>query len=191
MRIEKHVGIFERVIPDTICDKFIEYYNNAEASGATRTRQELGDGTSAEKNDSATTIEPVFQMHNASYDFCTDFLNLFWIYYEEYSKHYWLLKEAPRHYVHTIKIQKTLPSQGYHMWHTENLSLDYKSRVTAFMVYLNDVEDGGETEFLFESLRVKPTKGTLVVWPAGYTHAHRGNPPLSGVKYVVTSWTEF
>jgi len=58
------------------------------------------------------------------------------------------------------------------------------------MLYLNDVEEGGETEFLYQKMRVKPTKGTILIWPADWTHTHRGNPPLSGDKYIYTGWME-
>jgi hypothetical protein len=191
MRIEKHVGIFERAIPDDLCDKFIEFYNNAEASGTTRTRQQLNDSGKQHKDDSATAIELAMVLHIDSYEFVRTFFDIFWTCYAEYSKEYWPLLEAPSHSVYTLKLQKTLPKQGYHVWHAENLDRDSSSRITAFMLYLNDVDEGGETEFLFESLRVKPTKGTLLIWPASYTHVHRGNPPLSGVKYVATAWTQF
>lgn len=60
----------------------------------------------------------------------------------------------------------------------------------AFIVYLNDVEGGGETEFLYLGRRVSPVQGRLVIFPAGYTHTHRGNPPLSGEKYILTGWIE-
>jgi len=59
------------------------------------------------------------------------------------------------------------------------------------MIYLNDVEEGGETEFLYYARRIKPTQGTLLIWPAYFTHAHRGNPPLSNTKYIITGWIEF
>jgi hypothetical protein len=59
------------------------------------------------------------------------------------------------------------------------------------MVYLNDIEDGGETEFLYLSKRVKPVTGRVLLWPAGYTHTHRGNPPLKDTKYIITGWVEF
>ena len=55
-------------------------------------------------------------------------------------------------------------------------------------VYLNDVEEGGETEFLHQSVRVKPKKGRIVIWPAAFPYVHRGNQPLSGEKYLLTSW---
>ena len=64
-------------------------------------------------------------------------------------------------------------------------------RSLLFLVYLNDVEEGGETEFYYQQLKVKPKKGTIVIAPAGFTHTHRGNTPISGDKYVLAGWILF
>jgi hypothetical protein len=58
-------------------------------------------------------------------------------------------------------------------------------------LYLNTVEEGGETEFLYQSSRISPVQGTLSISPAAWTHTHRGNPPLKGNKYIITTWLEF
>ena len=89
-----------------------------------------------------------------------------------------------------IKIQKTLPGGGFHTWHCEDTgpTIAYASRKAVWTLYLNDVEEGGETEFLHQSLRVPAKKGKLAIFPTTYTHMHRGNPPLSGVKYIATGW---
>lgn len=88
-------------------------------------------------------------------------------------------------------LQRTRPSEGYHIWHCENSSLINKARCLSWILYLNDLEDGGETEFLYLSKRVKPKAGRLVIFPAGFTHTHRGNPPLSETKYIATGWLEY
>ena len=76
-----------------------------------------------------------------------------------------------------------------HDWHCEyNNQLANVRTALAFMVYLNDVDEGGETEFLYQSKRIAPKFNRFVCWPAGWTHIHRGNPPLSNEKYVVTGW---
>jgi hypothetical protein len=62
------------------------------------------------------------------------------------------------------------------------------ARAFVYSIYLNDVEEGGETEFLHFSKRVKPKKGRIAIWPAAFPYLHRGNPPLSGEKYILTSW---
>ena len=85
-----------------------------------------------------------------------------------------------------MQIQKTMPSQGYHVWHCERNSGNSNNRVLSWILYLNDVEDGGETEFIHYSKRFKPVAGSLVVFPAHFTHVHRGNPPLTDTKYVAT-----
>ena len=87
-----------------------------------------------------------------------------------------------------INIQKTLPGEGYHLWHSEIDCKMVASRFIVTMMYLNDVEEGGETEFLYQHRRIKPKKGRVVLWPAQWPHTHRGNPPLSGEKYIATSW---
>lgn len=89
------------------------------------------------------------------------------------------------------KIQMTKPSEGYHTWHCENSALALKSRFLTWILYLNDIDEGGETEFIHLSERVAPKEGRLLICPAGWTHAHRGNPPLSDIKYVATGWMEY
>ena len=86
-----------------------------------------------------------------------------------------------------VLLQKTQPTEGYHMFHGENINWNLHTRTMAWMAYLNDVEEGGETEFLYQQLKVKPKKGTVVIWPGSYTHLHRGNPPMSD-KYIATGW---
>jgi hypothetical protein len=97
---------------------------------------------------------------------------------------------AQEKFVYTrLKIQKTLPTEGYHVWHIEHgNTFEMQARAFVFSIYLNDVKEGGETEFLHFSQRVKPKKGRIVIWPAGFPYLHRGNPPLSGKKYILTSW---
>ena len=85
-------------------------------------------------------------------------------------------------------IQRTGPKQGYHVWHVEDGGQASCNRVVAYTLYLNDVEEGGETEYLYQGVKVKPEEGKLVFWPAGYTHPHRGNPIYEGYKYIITGW---
>ena len=77
---------------------------------------------------------------------------------------------VPFDFKYTLKIQKTLPTEGYHIWHIEHgKGFDNEPRAFVFSVYLNDVEEGGETEFLHFSKRVKPKTGRIVIWPAGFS----------------------
>jgi hypothetical protein len=88
-----------------------------------------------------------------------------------------------------IKVQKTLPMGGYHTWHFENGEISTYDRILVWMVYLNDMPPGeGETEFLYQRMRIPPTKGTVLMWPAGMTHVHRGLTVHTRPKYIATGW---
>lgn len=92
----------------------------------------------------------------------------------------------------TCKWQMTkIGGGGFSMWHIEQNSGLSSARVLGWSIYLNDVENGGETEFLYQRIKLKPKAGSLLIWPAGVTHPHRGNPPYSNDKFIVTGWFEF
>jgi hypothetical protein len=84
---------------------------------------------------------------------------------------------------------------GYHYFHSEIYPRDEKCealhRVLLFMFYLNSVEQGGETEFLYQQRLLTPERGAMVIAPGGFTHTHKGHVPRSSDKYIVTSWIMF
>lgn len=96
----------------------------------------------------------------------------------------------------SLNVQKyRQASGGYHHWHSEIYPRDAAGetlhRVLLFMFYLNTVEDGGETAFFYQDRKISPRAGRMVIAPAGFTHTHKGHVPLSGDKYIVTSWILF
>ena len=75
--------------------------------------------------------------------------------------------------------------EGFFSLHNET-SGSYPYRLLAWMIYLNNAECG--TEFPYQDTIVKPLIGRTVIWPAGWTHPHRGVTPNIGLKYIVTGW---
>lgn len=91
-----------------------------------------------------------------------------------------------------FNFQNYAPGYNYSVWHCENNGKNpYDKRVLAFMTYLNTVENGGETEFLYQNMKVTPKKGKTLVWPAYFTHTHRGLPAPTEKKCIVTGWIKF
>ena len=90
--------------------------------------------------------------------------------------------------LHDLKLKKIPAGGGFHNWHYENGSLSVAARQFVVQLYLNDDFDGGETEFLYQQRREESIAGDIIIFPASYTHTHRGNPPLGGDKYIATSW---
>jgi len=92
----------------------------------------------------------------------------------------------------TWKLQRSETGGGFHTWHHEQGSGEhYRGRFAVWMIYLNTVETGGKTEFQYQDLAVKPEVGTLLIWPAGFTHRHRAAPDLIGNKYIATGWFNY
>jgi len=59
------------------------------------------------------------------------------------------------------------------------------------MTYLNDVYEEGGTEFLCQKLKVDARKGLTLIWPADWTHMHRGVVSRTEEKYIITGWFSF
>jgi len=98
----------------------------------------------------------------------------------------------------SILLQKTEPLEGYHTFHCENSNWAYRHRVLAWMIYLNDVEEGGETQFLninkpgtYLPYKVKPKRGRLLMFPPTWQYYHAGLKPKSGKKYLLHSYCHY
>lgn len=192
VKIENFVGIFEDAYTKEYCDRVIAHFNNAEKAGLTISRQkQQPDMSKLNKDDSQLYAHAEYAL-NGTLELIANFNDVFWgSIYPEYSSTFAPLKDYAPHASYCYKVQKTEVGQGYHVWHAENGNQESCNRILAWTLYLNDVEEGGETEFLYYPKRIKPKAGTLIIWPAGFTHTHRGNPPISNTKYIVTGWVQF
>jgi len=190
---ENFIRIYPKAFSSVFCDSIISYFNWCKDNNKTWGRSNLN----IHKKDEACLINPTnieelnFDWENIKF-ILEEFNNKFWdIYYAHYSEEFSVLKEFGTHSILTYKVQKTSPGGGYHEWHAEQDCREHSTRIATYNVYLNTVEEGGETEFLFQNKRIKAEKGDLCIFPASFSHTHRGNPPLSGDKYILTGWIEF
>jgi hypothetical protein len=186
---KEFIGIYENAFTLNECEDTVKLFETYHKAGFTYDRFE---GTLNHKDDISATIGPNVEL-DWNIEFINSFHDRFYNYiYPLYNIQYPVLQTLQKHRSKIIKIQKTYPTKGYHVWHCEHdATLSGKERILSWILYLNNVEEGGETEFLYQSLRFKPKAGTFILFPAHFTHTHRGNPPLSGVKYIATGWIEF
>ena len=93
--------------------------------------------------------------------------------------------------VPSFNIQRYLPGDHFAELHSERTSLSTLHRLFAWMTYLNDVDDGGQTNFSHYGIKINPETSKTLIWPAEWTHAHTGEVLKSGTKYIVTGWMHF
>jgi prolyl 4-hydroxylase len=86
-------------------------------------------------------------------------------------------------------IQYYKPKQGYPALHYERGEA-FPARQLVYMLYCNTVTDKGGTEFPYQNITLSAVKGKLVIWPAEFTHPHRGIISNTQEKYIVTGWVE-
>lgn len=184
------IGVFDAMLGKSYCENVIQMFNEREQAGFTYLR----DSNRFKKSqaDDTSLFFSSCPAEHLSDNLYSSIHNALWSAYMEYVKNYEiaLTEQTGPHHVYEYKIQKTKPGQGYHSWHYESPERTSCQRLLAYTIYLNDIQEGGETEFLYQKRRVCPQQGRIAIWPAGFTHLHRGNPPLSNDKYIVTGWFE-
>lgn len=186
------IGLYSNVYPEGYCQHLISQFDAMEAKGAGANRIQSENAPRHIKNDHQISLSlKGHNIENFNGDSVTDvFFNGLQSCYEDYVSKFSVLKEGSIRAT-VVKMQRTSPGGGYHIWHGEQGKGEHANRVLVYMLYLNtlDPSQAGETEFLYQQERYRPVENTMVIWPAAYTHAHRGNTVFgNNSKYIVTGW---
>jgi len=110
------------------------------------------------------------------------------IYIEKFKKQYEFdIIGSKELFIKNMLVQKYEKNKGQYVFHHDSRTEENSYRVITFLWYLNDVDEGGETEF-FGKYKIKPKKGKLILFPANWTFPHCGNIPISSDKIIITGW---
>ena len=148
------IGIYEDAVPAEFCRDLIDLYENADTDRKFNSEENYSGPLN--RKDEALQLENYSQEYTEQIQkFIFHHLELYREKYFSYQNCKYLEYTAPY-----IKVQKTEPQGGYHIWHFEVDSILQVARSLVWMIYLNDVPKGeGETEFLWQGLRVQPKAG--------------------------------
>jgi hypothetical protein len=191
-KYNEFIGVYDNVYPEGYCEHLISEFNRLEFAGAGANRIRSENAKRHVKNDyqislslKGQNVEP-FNNENP----VDLFFNGLQKCYEEYVSNFSTLVDGKIRAT-VMKMQRTGPGGGYHVWHGEQGNGDHANRVLVYMLYLNTLEphEAGETEFLYQKERYNPTANQMILWPASFTHTHRGNTVFGErSKYIVTGW---
>jgi hypothetical protein len=189
----EHIALYKDVYPEGYCQHLISEFNRLEEEGVGSNRQNSENAFKHVKDDHQIGLNLrnhnliLFNEQNPERLFFDGLQKC----YDAYTSKYSVLRDNGNIRATTMKMQRTGPGGGYHVWHGEQGPNTHANRVVVYMLYLNTIlpEEGAETEFLYQKKRFSPVENTMVIWPAAYTHAHRGNPVLGNThKYIITGW---
>ena len=111
--------------------------------------------------------------------------------FNDYCNEWKFLKEANKQFkIGIFTIQKYIKEGHYLGAHAERIGRGTNHRYFAFMTYLNNVKDGGETVFPNYNISIKPKKGLTLIWPSDWTHYHYAEKLKAREKYIISGWIE-
>jgi len=192
VKYQDFIGMYDNVYDENFCNHIINEFERIRTTGYCGNRQSSEGTTKTKKQDEFFFLN---LNNHVMADFngrCSEnvFFDGLQRCFDEYVNEYDSLKELDIKCT-SVKLQKTDPGSGYHVWHSEQGNGQCSARCLTYILYLNTLEENcaGETEFLYQKLRIPPKENSLVIWPAAFTHTHRGNVVHGmGAKYIITGW---
>ena len=175
--------------PPSLCDELITYF---ESNIAKQHIGVTGGGSDLSVKDRMDIAIAPNQLDLPGNEVFKLYINSLFTCYKDYLVQWPFLAEIAQNLeMGSFNLGRYQRGQHFQKMHTERASLDSLHRVLAWMTYLNDVDEGGETCFSHYGLNIKPRKGLTIIWPAEWTHAHKGNVLLGESKYMITGWLTF
>jgi hypothetical protein len=174
---------------DKLCDEIISFFEvnkNLQAPGAS------GAGINPKIKKTTDIVVKPNDLKTQKFHIFKKYISELHKCYLDYQNQWPFLKSNLKNiYIPSFNIQKYEQGGHFSALHSERTSLNTLHRLFAWMTYLNDVDDGGQTNFSHYGIKIKPKAGKTLILPAEWTHAHTGEILKSGTKYIVTGWMTF
>ena len=180
--------IYESTIPLDVCDQLIDFYHTSEEF---EKRSGQISNIAGSNPDHKESIDLSIPINYAKFDQRLD--NYFVLLHQSFLSFFEKYKQAelPSVISNVFNIQWYPPNGGYKIWHFERTNQKHsRKRHLVWMTYLTDNPDGG-TEFYFQDLYIPAEKGKTIIWPAEWTHTHKGRVDSNLEKMIITGWMEF
>ena len=177
--------------PQSICDELITYFESnkkKQKQGVT-----IGGKNIDTKNSIDITMSPK-EIELSGNEVFKEYFNELFSCHRDYNTQWpFLMTFAKNLQIGHFNLQRYQNGQHFQLLHTERSGIDSLHRVFAWMTYLNDVdlEEGGATFFSHYGIEIQPKKGLTLIWPAEWTHAHKGGMLHGNSKYIITGWMHF
>ena len=180
--------IYEKknALPDFLCDDMVARF---EANEADQYQGRVGVDMNS-NTDLKKTTDVIASGKEHWKDVDNNLFRSLAIALKEFKEVYPYFSEMSRFKDMGYNIQRYREGEYYH-WHVDADNLGIASRQLVALWYLNDVEEGGTTDFIFQKASVTPEKGKLMLFPPFWTHEHRAAEVKKGVKYIATTWITF
>ena len=179
------VHISPKNLPENVCDALVSFYLSNKNQVTTRNSSDLpGLGSSSWSELNVSPLLPP-ELNRLIHNLCLT---------------------ALKKYNDRLKLDISIPAperisslivKSYARGRTDKFQVHFDSigpasnRYLAFLWYLNDVEKGGETIFPNIDLKVKPRKGTLLMFPPYWMFQHTGMPAISEDKFIISRYFLF
>lgn len=190
---EDFIRIYENATPINLCRELIRLFDDLALRKKVYSRQAEGDPIYTRSDTNLFLDRSDLSAREAhGRDYGEELIMALDSHVFAYCEEFGLFNHDLAYANEAIKMQKIASGQGYHTWHWEHGPGPASSRVLVWMLYCNTISEGGETEFLFQRRRFKPKENTLLIWPAAFTHTHRGGLVLGPEnKYICTGWIRY
>jgi prolyl 4-hydroxylase len=183
------------MIDHAVCDRVVELHRACDRKGLVK-RGRMGKGgnlvVDPEKKDSFdVSVDLVPQELLQQYGIDRYYAELQRC-LQQYVEQHPLLKQVGKFRVtESPAIQHYRPGGGFKMPHFERSGYATTTRMLVWMTYLNDVTDGGGTQFVYQEHTFEAKKGRTLIWPSDFTHTHAGVVSPTQHKYIITGWMNF
>lgn len=183
MDVKRFIQVYDNCIEENICKELINFFENNPNKHERVENERVPNFTQFNITQNLNISQRINQLHN--------YLIEVVLYYK--SKYYNLMPDfcfPESHSFEQFRIKK-YNNDGNDMFDEHVDVTDYLSsrRFLSLFWYLNDVDEGGET--VFSDLTIKPQTGKLVIFPPLWMFPHKGNPPISNTKYLLSTYLHY